>query len=109
MRCSIEAQNRLISSVLSMVWWFYSGGEVICGVLLVELRDHVSELGLLSAVADHGKLRSSLANHTTGRSAENGGRQTATLDTSADGKFSAASLVLRGHRHGLSMLEETTT
>jgi hypothetical protein len=52
----------------------------------------VEELGLLAADAGLG-----LGDHTAGRSAQNGGSCTATLDTSTDGELSAVSMLLRGH------------
>jgi hypothetical protein len=49
------------------------------------------------------------ANHTDGRSAQNGGSRTATLDTSAGSELCAASVLRRGHPCGMSILAETTT
>jgi hypothetical protein len=49
------------------------------------------------------------ANHTAGRSAQNGVSRTATLDTSAGSELSAASMLRRGHLCGMPVFEETTT
>jgi hypothetical protein len=43
---------------------------------------------------------SAWVNHTAGRSAQNSGSRTATLDTSAGGELSAASMLRRGHQCG---------
>jgi hypothetical protein len=47
---------------------------------------------------------SAWSNHTAGSSAQNGGRRTATLDTSAGGELSATSMVRRSHQYGMSLL-----
>jgi hypothetical protein len=52
---------------------------------------------------------SAWANHTASRSAQNDGSRTATLDTSAGGELSAASMLLRGHQCGMSILVAKTT
>jgi hypothetical protein len=49
------------------------------GVTLVQLRDHVAELLMPAKV----NCASAWANHTAGRSAQNSGSRTATLDISA--------------------------
>jgi hypothetical protein len=48
-------------------------------------------------------------NHTAGRSAQNGGSPTDTLDTSVGGELSAASMLTRGHQCGMSIFTATTT
>jgi hypothetical protein len=45
---------------------------------------------------------SARANHTAGRSAQNGGRGTATLDIFADDEQSAESILRRGHQCAMS-------
>jgi hypothetical protein len=52
---------------------------------------------------------SAWANHTAGRSPQNGGSRTATLDASAGDELSAGSMLCRGHQCGMSMHFETTT
>jgi hypothetical protein len=42
------------------------------------------------------------SSHTAGRSAQNGGNRTATLDTFAGGELSAAFMLRRGHQCGMS-------
>jgi hypothetical protein len=50
---------------------------------------------------------SAWANHMTGRSAQNGGNRMATLNTSAGGELSAASMLRQGHQCGLSDVGDT--
>jgi hypothetical protein len=50
---------------------------------------------------------SAWANHTAGRSAQNGESRTATLDTSAGGELSAASTLRRGRQCGLTDVRGT--
>jgi hypothetical protein len=52
---------------------------------------------------------SAWANHTAGRSAQNDGSRTATLDTSAGCELSVVSMLRRGQQCGMSICEETTT
>jgi hypothetical protein len=47
---------------------------------------------------------SAWANHKAGRSAQNGGSRTATLDVSAGGELSAISILRRGHQFGMLVL-----
>jgi hypothetical protein len=49
------------------------------------------------------------ANHTAGRSAQNGRSRTATLDTFAGGELSATSMLRRGHQCGMSVFTATAT
>jgi hypothetical protein len=49
------------------------------------------------------------ANHTAGRSAQNGGSHTATLYTSVAGEMSAVSMLRRGHQRGMSIFAATAT
>jgi hypothetical protein len=66
------------------------------GSLVVQLRDNVEELGLLAADAGHKNCIPAWENHTAGRLAQNGGSRMATLDTSAGGVLSVASILLLG-------------
>jgi hypothetical protein len=51
---------------------------------------------------------SAWANHTAGRSVQNGGSRTATLDTSAGGELSASSMLRRGRQFGMSVFTGET-
>jgi hypothetical protein len=61
MRCSLEGDRQVTSSVFSVVGVSFRrrGDDVLyfCGVPVVQLRDHVAELGQLATDAGQGELR----------------------------------------------------
>jgi hypothetical protein len=113
MRCSLEGDSRRTSSILSVVYGSRSGGEVMMSSTSAAYRWSSCEITwknlVLSLLTPAKKNCSSAwANHTAGRSAQNGGSRTATFDTSAGGELSAASMLRRGHQCGMSVFTATT-
>jgi hypothetical protein len=92
-----------------VVYGSRSGGEVMMSSTYAAYRWSSCEitwknfvLSLLTPAKEN--CASAWANHKAGRSAQNGGSRTATLDTSAGGELSATSMVRRGHQCGMSLL-----
>jgi hypothetical protein len=114
MRCSLKGDSRRTSSVLSVVYGSRSGGEVMIFSTSAAYRWSSYEItwkNLVFSFLTPAKKNctSAWANHMAGRSAQNGGSRTATLDTSAGGELSAASMFHRGHQCGMSIFTATTT
>jgi hypothetical protein len=107
MRCSWRGQQpHQLSPQRGVGVSFQQRGDDVLysrGVPVVQLLDHIAELGLLAADASQGKLCLAWANYTVGRSAQSGESHTATLGTSAGGELSAASILCGGHRCGMSV------
>jgi hypothetical protein len=72
----------------------------LLGISVVQLRDDMKEFSGLAPDTGQGKLR-------LGRSAQNGGSRTATLDTSAGGEMSSVFIFRRGHQCGDVVAQDT--
>jgi hypothetical protein len=104
----LEGDSRCTSSVLSVMYGSRSGGEVMMSSTSVAYRWSSCEttwknfvLSLLTPAKKN--CASASANHTAGRSAQNGGSRTAPLDTYAGSELSATSMLRRGHQCGMSV------